>query len=78
MFITYNTNMLKFLKFKLTKPLKRKINNIVEAPNSEIEKAWKEYSKDGVFDDPCEKLGAERAFKAGFNTGYSRGVANND
>ena len=77
MFITYNANMLKFLKFKLSKHLKRKINNIVEAPNSEIEKAWKEYSKDRMFDDPCEKLEALRAFKAGFNACYSRGVTNN-
>jgi len=69
--------MLKFLKFKLSKHLKKKINNIAEAPNSEIEKAWKEYSKDRMFDDPCEKLEAERAFKAGFNACYFRGGNNN-
>lgn len=34
--------MLKFI----SKQLKKKINNIIESPNSEIEKAWKEYSKD--------------------------------
>lgn len=65
------------LKFKLSKRLKKKINNIAEAPNSEIEKAWKEYSKDRMFDDPCEKLEAERAFKAGFNACYFRGGVNN-
>lgn len=65
------------LKFKLSKRLKKKINNIKEAPNSEIEKAWKEYSKDRMFDDPCEKLEAERAFKVGFNACYFRGGANN-
>ena len=69
--------MLKFLKFKLTKHLKKRINNITEAPRSEIKKAWEEYSKDRMFDDPCEKLGALNAYKEGFNAGYSRGVANN-
>ncbi len=69
--------MLKFLKFKLSKNLKRKISNIVETPNSEIGKAWEEYSKDKMFDDPCEELRAERAFKAGFNAGYFRRDANN-
>lgn len=75
------------LKFKLSKQLKKKINDIVKAPNSEapnseapraeIKEAWEEYSKDRMFDDPCEKLEALRAFKAGFNACYSRGVANN-
>lgn len=69
--------MLKFLKFKLTKHLKKRINNITEASRSEIKKAWEEYSKDRMFDDPCEKLEALNAYKAGFNAGYSRGVANN-
>lgn len=69
--------MLKFLKFKLSKHLKKKINNITEASRAEIKKAWEEYSKDRMFDDPCEKLEALRAYEAGFNTGYSRGVANN-
>ena len=64
--------MLKFI----SKHLKKKISNIIEAPNSEIEKAWKEYSKDKMFDDPCEELRAERAFKAGFNAGYFRGGRN--
>lgn len=68
--------MLKFLKFKLSKHLKKKINNIVEVPKSEIEKAWEKYSKDRMFDDPCEKLEALRAYTAGFKAGYS-GVANN-
>lgn len=71
------------LKFKLSKQLKKKINDIVKAPNSEapraeIKEAWEEYSKDRMFDDPCEKLEALRAFKAGFNACYSRGAINND
>lgn len=69
------------LKFKLSKHLKKKINNIInnitEASRAEIKKAWEEYSKDRMFDDPCEKLEALRAYEAGFNAGYSRGVANN-
>lgn len=65
--------MLKFI----SKHLKKKINNIIESPNSEIEKEWKEYSKDKMFDDPCEELRAERAFKAGFNAGYFRRDTNN-
>ena len=69
------------LKFKLSKHLKKKINNIInnitEAPRAEIKKAWEEYSKDRMFDDPCEELEALRAYEAGFNAGYSRGVANN-
>lgn len=69
--------MLKFLKFKLSKHLKKKINNITEASRSEIKKAWEEYSKGRMFDDPCEKLEALRAYEAGFNADYSRGVANN-
>lgn len=68
--------MLKFLKFKLSKHLKRKIDNIVEVPNSEIVKAWEAYSKDIMFDDPCEELRAERAYKAGFKDGFSRGENN--
>lgn len=64
--------MLKFI----SKHLKKKISNIIEAPNSEIEKAWKEYSKDKMFDDPCEEFIAERAYKAGFNAGYFRGGKN--
>ena len=62
--------MLKFI----SKQLKKKISNIIEAPNSEIEKAWKEYSKDKMFDDPCEEFRAERAYKAGFNAGRRRNV----
>lgn len=65
--------MLKFLKLKLAKHLKKKINNTTKAPRSEIEKAWEEYSKDKMFDDPCEKLEALRAYTAGFNAGYSIG-----
>lgn len=64
--------MLKFI----SKTLKKKISNIIETPNSEIEKAWKEYSKGKMFDDPCEELRAERAYKAGFNAGYFRGGRN--
>lgn len=62
--------MLKFI----SKQLKKKINNIIESPNSEIEKAWKEYSKDKMFDDSCEEFRAERAYKAGFNEGRRRNV----
>lgn len=69
--------MLKFLKFRLSKNLKKKINNIVEAPNSEIEKAWAKYLKGRTFDDPWEALQTERAFKAGFNEGYIAGGTNN-
>ena len=69
--------MLKFLKTKLSKKLKKKLNRTVKDLNSEIKKAWEEYSKDRMFDDPCEKLEALRAYEAGFNAGYSRGVANN-
>ncbi len=67
------------LKFKLSKQLKKKINDIVnsEASRTEIKEAWEEYSRDRIFDDPCEKLEALRAFEAGFNACYSRGVANN-
>ncbi len=65
------------LKFKLSKHLKKGINNITEAPRTEIKEAWEEYSKDRMFDDPSEKLEALGAFKAGFNACYSRGVANN-
>ena len=64
--------MLKFI----SKHLKKKISNIIETPNSEIEKAWKEYSKDKMFDDPCEEFRVERAFKSGFNAGYFRGGRN--
>lgn len=53
----------------ILKHLKEKINNIIEAPNSEIEKAWKKYSKDKMFDDPCEEFRVERAFKSGFMAG---------
>lgn len=71
------------LKFKLSKQLKKKINDIVKAPNSEapraeIKEAWEEYSKDRMFDDPCEELKAERAYKDGFYAGYIRGAINND
>jgi len=69
--------MLKFLKLRLSKHLKKGINNITEAPRTEIKKAWEKYSKDKMFDDPCEELRAERAFKAGFNAGYFRGDTNN-
>lgn len=69
--------MLKFLKSRLSKHLKKKINDITEAPRTEIKEAWEEYSKDRMFDDPCEKLEALGAFKADFNACYSRRVANN-
>lgn len=31
-----------------------------------------------MFDDPCEELKAERAYKDGFYAGYIRGAINND
>ena len=73
----YFLQILNILKF-ISKHLKKKINNIIEAPNSEIKKAWKEYSKDKIFDDHCEELKAEMAYKDGFNAGYFRGSINND
>lgn len=69
--------MLKFLKTKLSKKLKKKLNRTAKDLNSEIKKAWKGYSKDRMFDDPCEELKAERAYKDGFYAGYLRRVSNN-
>lgn len=70
--------MLKFLKIKVSKKLKKKLNKTAKDLNSEIKKAWKEYSKDRMFDDPCEELKAERAYKDGFYAGYLRGAINNE
>lgn len=64
--------MLKFLNIKVSKKLKKKLNKTAKDLN--IKKAWKEYSKDRMFDDPCEELEAERAYKDGFYAGYIRGA----
>ena len=61
--------MLKFLKIKVSKKLKKKLNKTAKDLNSEIKKAWKEYSKDRMFDDPCEELKLEDLF--GFKLYFS-------
>lgn len=66
------------MKIKISKKLKKKLNKLAKDLNSEIKKAWEEYSKDKMFDDPCEELKVERAYKDGFYAGYIRRAINDE
>lgn len=66
------------MKIKISKKLKKKLNKLAKDLNSEIKKAWEEYSKDKMFDDPGEELKVERAYKDGFYAGYIRRAINDE